>query len=112
MELPGVFCITPPAPKRWSGFEPLLPSPREPTIYGPLKERRIKSELEFFRALPLSYPGAKAGGRTRTGDLVVYSDNPILRPVEKHDGQGMSWKTSLARCRGARTRSFLSEFNR
>src|SRR6266566_1863337 len=27
-----------------------------------------------------------AGGRTRTGDLVVINDNPILRPVENAEG--------------------------
>src|SRR5213083_1518007 len=29
---------------------------------------------------------AGAGGRTRTGDLVVINDNPILRPVENAEG--------------------------
>ena len=69
---------------------------------GPTDKKRTGN----LRALPLSYPGIGAGGGTRTRDLVVINDNPILRPVEKAATDKERYgKQSVARLRGVRTRS-------
>src|SRR4030095_16328504 len=47
VELARSACVTPPLTKQWSRIEPLLPGPREPTTYGPLKTERSTQSAEL-----------------------------------------------------------------
>ena len=105
-------CVTPPRNAPRGGFLPPRPGPREPTIYGPLKYRRIRDELgmkcsttELLRlrrrtgVAPVSTLnfrteirdsrdgcptlGPEAGLEPATTRLG--GDNPIQRPVEKQN---------------------------
>lgn len=71
---------------RRTGFAPASPGPREPTIYGPLKEptdkRRTGNTCSTTELLRRVVP--KAGLEPATTRLG--GDNPILRPVENAEG--------------------------
>ena len=72
--------------KRRTGFAPVSPGSREPTIYGPLKKptdkRRTGNTCSTTELLRRVVP--KAGLEPATTRLG--GDNPILRPVENAEG--------------------------